>query len=69
MTSRRPRFDIDLAPRAKRREWVRNARRAHINNTGEAITVAEAWTTWAVRDCGPQTWARLTERNGIRCAS
>jgi len=66
--SRRTRFDILTAPRAKRRQWVKNAWRAERHNHWASITLQEAWASWDPRDCGPMTWGRITEHNGIRCA-
>jgi hypothetical protein len=66
---RRVHFNIATEPRRHRRAWVRNARRAYVHNTGATLTVAEAWKTWDVRECGPMTWTTVVERNGIRCAA
>ena len=67
MARKNRRFSIASAPRATRRAWVRRAWAAHRHNTGEALSLREAWQAWDVADCGPQTWVRLIERNGIRC--
>ena len=68
MARKTTRFDINSAPRAMRRVWVKNARRAYVHNTGELMTVNEAFNSWNVADCGPQVWAKVISRNGIVCA-
>lgn len=63
---RKPRFDITTEPEYLQKKWIRRALIAHNHNTGDTLTFEDVWGVWDVRECGPQTWAKVTARNNIK---